>query len=567
MDSDVSTGDSGVRLHIINGPLKYLDFYLEKETTLIGRGSGNDIQIRDQSVSKKHAKILRKGEKYLIEDLNSYNGTQILGNPIKPGVLFELDEGIPVSIGNVSISLGKEHLVGGMKSRFCINLSGQTGEGGRDFLYKDRRITNRRNLEVMYEVSTVLMQTLDKDDICEKIIETLFLYFKRINSGVILLTDDKTGDLKVIKARSRNSKKPIKPQYSRTIVNRVMRDGRAVIMSDTDREDKSNLSDSMKTMRIKSVMCVPMICKSGIKGVLYAHSVNVAPGFRKEDLLLLSALSSPAALAIENSLLYSQRKKGEEELMKAKRIESIGILAGGIAHDYNNLLTGIIGNITLAQLYMEPGDKAFNLLVSAEESSLKAKDLTQKLITFSRGGTPAKNTVPIPELLKNTTELTLSGSDVKCEFTMLDDLWPVYIDEPQIVQVIHNLVINAVEAMPEGGTIRIVPSNVNVEEKNAYFLKKGRYIKISIKDEGVGIPEEHLEKVFDPYFSTKEMGMRKGTGLGLSISHSIIKKHKGHITVESEVGVGSTFHIFLPASGLDQKGHAPSGPSTGDIRY
>ncbi|MBW2118240.1 MAG: GAF domain-containing protein [Deltaproteobacteria bacterium] len=257
------------------------------------------------------------------------------------------------------------------------------------------------------------MQTLDIDDICEKIMETLFSYFKRINSGAILLIDDKTGNPKCITARSRNSKKQIKSNYSRTIVNRVMREGRAVIMSDTGREDKDNLSDSMKTMRIKSVMCVPMICKAGIRGVIYVHSVNVEPGFRKEDLLLLSVLSTPAALAIENSRLYSKRKKAEEDLMKAKRLDSIGILAGGIAHDYNNLLTGIIGNITLAQLYIKPGNKAFNWLVSAEESSLRAKDLTQKLITFSRGGMPAKHTVPIFELLKNTSELALSGSNIK----------------------------------------------------------------------------------------------------------------------------------------------------------
>jgi signal transduction histidine kinase/pSer/pThr/pTyr-binding forkhead associated (FHA) protein len=546
MDSNGSTFGLGAMLHIINGPLKDLDFNLEKEINLIGRGAGNDIQIKDQSVSKTHARILRKGEKYFIEDLNSYNGTQISGSPIEPGVPFELEEGIPVTIGNIAMSLGKESLVDGMKSRFCIDLSGQTGNGRNDFLYKDRRLTNRRSLEVIYEVSTVLLQLSDIDDICEKIMEALFSYLKRINSGAILLIDDKTGNLKVVTTRSRSSKKQIKSHYSRTIVNRVIREGRAVIMSDTSREESDNLSDSMKTMRIKSVMCVPMICKSGITGVIYLHSVNVAPGFRKEDLLLLSVLSNPVALAIENSLLYSKRKKAEEELMKAKRLDSIGILAGGIAHDFNNLLTGILGNITLAQLYIKPGSKAFDLLVSAEESSLRAKDLTQKLITFSRGGAPAKNTVPISELLKNTADLALSGSDVNCEFVMPDDLWSVYIDEPQIVQAIHNLLINAVEAMPKGGTIRIISENV--EEKGSRFPKKRRYVKISIKDEGVGITEENMEKVFDPYFSTKEMGKQKGTGLGLSICHSIIKKHKGHITVESEVGVGTTFHVFLPAS-------------------
>jgi two-component system cell cycle sensor histidine kinase/response regulator CckA len=259
----------------------------------------------------------------------------------------------------------------------------------------------------------------------------------------------------------------------------------------------------------------------------------------------VSHQNMPAHLMIVRNI--SDRKRMEKELQKAKQLESIAALSGGIAHDYNNLLTAIIGNVSLAQSYFEPGDEAFSLLNEAHEASILAKDLTQKLITFSKGGAPATKTVAITPLLKSVTEFTLSGSNVKYVFSFPDGLWPVQVDPTQIGQAIHNLVTNSKDAMPEGGLMRVAAENLSVAEETSN-LKAGMYVKISIEDQGIGIPEEHLGRIFDPYFSTKEMGTQKGTGLGLSICHSIIKNHGGDVVVESREGNGTTAYVYLPAS-------------------
>ena len=236
----------------------------------------------------------------------------------------------------------------------------------------------------------------------------------------------------------------------------------------------------------------------------------------------------------------SEKRRIEQELMKADKLNSLGILAGGIAHDFNNILTAILGNIILAKEFTRPGEKIYERLIEAEKASLRAKDLAQQLLTFSSGGAPIKKTMFISELLKESALFALSGSNVQCEFSISNNLWAVEIDEGQINQAINNLIINAIQSMPEGGRIKLTAENVTVSEGE----KKGRYVKISIVDQGIGIPKEHLPKIFEPYFTTKQ----KGSGLGLAIVYSIIKKHDGYIEVETELGVGTTFKVYLPAS-------------------
>ncbi len=305
------------KLFIFNGPMEGKSFDLKSGTTFVGRSSDNDIQIKDKSISRKHLKIARKGDKFLIEDLKSQNGTFINGDAISPGDEFEVEKGIPITIGNILISLGKKYSEDGMVIQHSINMSEQTGEIGEYLLYKDRRITDRDRLELIYEVSTILSQSLDIDEICNKIMDSLFSCLQRIDSGAILLINNKTGEPEEIIVRSRDTDKSIRINYSRTIVHRVIREGQAVVMSDTSREDKSDLSESIVMMRVKSIMCVPLIGKSEILGVIYVHSVNVLHGFPKDDLYLLTGLSNPAAMAIENASLYSERKQTEEALQKA----------------------------------------------------------------------------------------------------------------------------------------------------------------------------------------------------------------------------------------------------------
>jgi signal transduction histidine kinase/CheY-like chemotaxis protein len=247
------------------------------------------------------------------------------------------------------------------------------------------------------------------------------------------------------------------------------------------------------------------------------------------------------------------KRKLEAQLQQAKKLESVGILAGGIAHDFNNLMSAVVGNISLAKTEIKRGSKAFENLVEAEKASIQTKELTARLIIFSEGGGPVKETASIGDLVKSSVGSSLKGSDLNCKFSIPDDISPVEVDEEQMKQVIHNIITNAREAIAGQGTINVSCENVNIGEKDTLTLKNGKYVKISIKDQGPGIPEEDLAKIFDPYFSTKEMGTQKGMGLGLAISDSIVKKHDGLITVESQLGSGTTFSIYLPAASAESQ--------------
>jgi len=247
----------------------------------------------------------------------------------------------------------------------------------------------------------------------------------------------------------------------------------------------------------------------------------------------------------------TEKRRMEEELVKAQKLESLGVLAGGIAHDFNNLLTAILGNVSLAKMHVRPDDKGFGRLVEAEKASLRAKDLTQQLLTFSKGGAPVKKMAAINDILKDSARFALRGSNVRCDVAIAKDLWLVEIDEGQISQVIHNLIINADQAMPEGGVIRVVAQNVLLGQDGDQGIpvEPGKYVKVSVMDNGHGIAPENVTKVFDPYFTTKA----KGSGLGLATSYSILKNHDGIITVDSEIGRGSTFQVYLPASSTNQE--------------
>ena len=263
----------------------------------------------------------------------------------------------------------------------------------------------------------------------------------------------------------------------------------------------------------------------------------------------------------------TKRKRAEEEkqklqaqLQQAQKLEAIGILAGGLAHDFNNLISIIVGNIDLAKEDIKPELRISENILEAEKASFRAKELTKQLITFSKGGEPIKETGSIGDLVKETTSLTISGSNAMCEFSLPENLWLAEFDEGQMKHAIKNLVDNAIEAMPDGGSIDVVAENVEIDPETKASdipLSKGKYIKIAINDKGIGISEDHLSKIFDPYFSTKEMGVQKGMGMGLATTYSIINRHKGHIIAESELGVGTTFAIFLPAAVEEIAGKEP----------
>lgn len=236
-------------------------------------------------------------------------------------------------------------------------------------------------------------------------------------------------------------------------------------------------------------------------------------------------------------------RQAEAELVKTKKIESLGILAGGIAHDFNNILTAIIGNLNLAKMEITEDHKSYSLLDGVEKAAWRARELTQQLLTFSKGGEPIKRVTSVKQLLADSASFALSGSDIKPVFSIADDLRDADIDEGQISQVIHNLIINARESMTGGGVIRISAENFKCEGVECLVFA-GDYIKIRIEDSGTGIKSSIIPNIFDPFFTTKSTG----TGLGLSVSYSIIMKHGGDIKVTSVEGAGTVFEILLPAS-------------------
>ncbi len=240
----------------------------------------------------------------------------------------------------------------------------------------------------------------------------------------------------------------------------------------------------------------------------------------------------------------TRRKMTEEEMLRESRIDSLGILAAGIAHDYNNLLTAIIGNISLAKITLPKDDPNHAILTDAENASSMAKNLTQQLMAFSKGGSPVRKNTSVRNLLVDTAYFVLRGSQIQIVFDIDNFLWDAVIDRGQIGQVVNNIILNARQSMPEGGLIRIGAENAVVGDNAMVPLKKGNYVRISIEDQGQGIPDDVLPRIFDPYFSTKE----SGSGLGLAISYTIVKKHEGLINVASQRGIGTTFVIHLPAS-------------------
>jgi PAS domain S-box-containing protein len=245
------------------------------------------------------------------------------------------------------------------------------------------------------------------------------------------------------------------------------------------------------------------------------------------------------------SIDISEKRELETEAFKNQKLESIGMLAGGIAHDFNNILTAILNNISLAKAGLKQQDETYDMLGEAETAAGQAKNLTQQLLTFSKGGVPLKKLTGITKLLSDASTFSLRGSNIKSVISIPRDLWALEIDSMQITQVINNLVINAKQAMPTGGKIWITAENYEVKRGEITSFKEGKYVKISVKDQCIGVPAEYISKIFDPYFTTKQ----EGSGLGLAISYSIIKKHDGYITIESEPGRGTVFYVYLPASG------------------
>lgn len=311
--------------------------------------------------------------------------------------------------------------------------------------------------------------------------------------------------------------------------------------------DPNFLRESIASeMGLHTAFAFPIKKSGKVMGVFAFFSRDIVT---PDDALLemFAAIGDQVGGFIKRKQAEEALRKMEAEVERAHRLESIGILAGGIAHDFNNLLTVISGGISLSKMHVPPSGKAYKWLGEAENACKQANEVTNRLIMFSEGGEPLKEEASLSEIINERVDALLSGSEIKPEISLPEDLYPVEIDRGQIVQAFSNLMINAREAMPEGGVLKVGAKNIHVSINDNIPLSEGNYVKITLSDTGKGIPKENISSIFDPYFTTKEMGSVKGTGLGLSVCYSIIKKHGVFIDVDSRVGTGTTFHIYLPA--------------------
>ena len=240
----------------------------------------------------------------------------------------------------------------------------------------------------------------------------------------------------------------------------------------------------------------------------------------------------------------TRMKNLEREILKSEKLESLGVLAGGIAHDFNNLLAAIMGNISLAKIEIDPSSEIHKILDEAERASRRAAGLTKQLLTFSKGGAPVKRMAPLADIVRDSVMFALRGSKHAVEIDIDRDVWPAEVDEGQIAQVVHNITMNAYQALDDSGHISVRVRNRLIGPGDDLPLESGKYIEISIADDGPGIRDDDLPRIFDPYFTTKQ----GGSGLGLATAFSIVRNHNGHISVHTQFGNGAAFSVFLPAS-------------------
>lgn len=298
------------------------------------------------------------------------------------------------------------------------------------------------------------------------------------------------------------------------------------------------LAEDYKTITQRAMMDIPEeVSYHPQKGSIYIHTRKIPLFNQNGEVSHIVVISDD----------ITERRTVQAEFVKHQKLESLGVLAGGIAHDFNNILTGILGNISFARMFLEPSHKAATILVEAEKASQRASDLAYQLLTFAKGGQPIKKVVEVQHIIEASLSLVLRGSKVKSILEIPDSLHAIEADEGQMHQVFNNIIINALQSMPDGGILTISADLIHIVDSTPAGLASGPYVKIFFADTGCGIREEDQKRIFDPYFTTKN----GGTGLGLASAYAIIGKHGGQISVRSVPGTGTTFEVLLPASQME----------------
>jgi diguanylate cyclase (GGDEF)-like protein len=307
-----------IKIFVHNGPLKGGSIRINKNSASIGRAPDNDLRIDESSVSKTHAIVFKGPNGYSIEDRKSQNGTWIDGTLIGSGKRVEIASGTPISLGNVVVSVGKALPSGFALAQACIDLGEYVAERDNKAILDDTLMTNRRKLQQLFEISKLLTHSLDIKEVYDKILDSLFLHFRKLEAGAILLRDESSGPLRQVALKVRNKRRGMKIHISRSIVEQAIHQAKAVLITGSSFGESENLPKDVDVDPVVSAICVPLITKTGIRGVIYVYSSNSLQGFRKEDLFFITSISGPSAVAIENALLHDRSKQSEMDLRRAR---------------------------------------------------------------------------------------------------------------------------------------------------------------------------------------------------------------------------------------------------------
>ena len=670
------------KIYAIDGPIAGMKFDLKGDVTTIGRSPENDIIISDIGVSREHAKLVKSHGKTFIVDSSSLHGVFIDVNKIARGRETEVNEESVIRIGNTVLSF-KKASAKDKGAQWISSLGAERHHDDTSELSLEMRTSRdyTKSLELLLKVSNIFSQSLNVDELLGEVIDQIFILLERIDRGAILLYNKDKGTMQEVASKTRMKDKAglfSTINYSRTIVNKAIKESKPVMMSDTSRVNRENLSNSMEQMNIMSVMCVPLVHRGEVVGVIYVDSIGLPEGFRKDDLQLLMGLSNTAAVAIENARLYSNleqlvdqrtrqlakaqdrlkesesrfravfenmsngvaifealadgadfifkdlnkaaenidgikrkdvigksvrtvfpafreygfldifkrvwvtgkpeyyspmlykhngtlswrtsyvyklpseeivyifeditdqktavenQQRLERQLAHAQKMESLGRMAGGVAHNFRNILQAIMGNTQFLQMAYGQDEQLQKITKVINESVLKGSDFIDSLLKFSRQDIE-RGMLPLDlgDVIGETFRIISNTFDQNIKITtQVEGPLPIKGDHVSLNQVFINLCNNARDSMSDGGELTLAAKQDKDE------------IVVTISDTGSGMDEDTVKKIFDPFYTTKDVG--EGTGLGLSITHGIIEEHNGSVSVSSKPDKGTRFTISFP---------------------
>jgi signal transduction histidine kinase len=538
-------------LHREDGTAKEMDITGREFT--IGREASCDLVLDDRTVSRKHARVLVTEEGVYIEDLESRNGTYVSGRRVGK---HKLSPGETASVGGFRISFegiptpsGKtdrlEHRDAPAATAIISSLDARrisSGDDIREGVVAPEAMMSR--LSALYDLGQKLAGRLAVPEIADTFLDVIFDVFARADRAVMLLEDSQTRKLVPVAAKDKGTGQS-ETRVSTTVISTVLNDKNAVICGDTSSDARFKDSASLQDLRIKSIMCVPLMVSDKVLGMVEVDSSAGGITFAEDDLRLLTGLASQVSIALENGRLY-------DEVERSKRLAAIGQTVSGVAHCVKNVLNGIDGGLFIARRGLEAksDEKVAKGWEMLERNSSFLKGLVLDMLDYSKARPPEYRETPLKEIfdeIMGLIEGRAAEGEIEITLSLDPAIGPLRLDPTRIKRALLNIAGNAVEATPEGGRVEIKAVGVPPGE-----------VLISIADTGKGIPEDMIDSIFEPFVSTKGS---KGTGLGLPVMKKIVEEHGGRVELESTVGKGTTFKVTLPIGAKDMTEKRPVGDS------